>query len=182
MFYSAFSEVILNIPKKIKEPFAGWPQFGSVRLRFGCGTAQTYGSGFRFRRFLRGRLFFPVFQHRFSERDGSDSWKTVLVVPVPISVPGNTPDLLFLVFFWKMARKTTKKARIFYPCRTLKILGKERKNAQKCKEFLEKEKSKEIQKSKEKKIRDGSDGSGFRFRFGSWAILLLGLKIARKDS
>ena len=52
-----------------------------------------------------------------------------------------------------MARKTTKKARIFYPCRTPKILGKERKNAQKCKEFLEKEKSKEIQKSKEKKIR-----------------------------
>ena len=39
-----------------------------------------------------------------------------------------------------MARKTTKKARIFYPCRTPKIPGKERKNAQKSKEFLEKEK------------------------------------------
>ena len=52
-----------------------------------------------------------------------------------------------------MARKTTKKARIFHRCRTPKILGKEGKNAQKSKEFLGKEKSKEIQKIKEKKIR-----------------------------
>ena len=57
------------------------------------------------------------------------------------------------MLFWKTARKTTKKARIFYPCRTHKILGKEGQNAQKNKEFLEHQKSKEIQNSKEKKIR-----------------------------
>ena len=37
---------------------------------------------------------FPVLQYRLSERDGSGSgfgsWKTVLAVPVPISVPGKT--------------------------------------------------------------------------------------------
>ena len=63
------------------------------------------------------------------------------------------PDLLSLAFFWKTARKTTKKTRIFYRCRTPKILGKEGKNGQKSKEFLGKEKRKEIPKSKEKKIR-----------------------------
>ena len=50
--------------------------------------------------------------------------------------------------------KTTKKARIFYPCRTPTILEKEGKNAQKNKQFLEHQKSKEIQKGKEKKIRE----------------------------
>ena len=39
-----------------------------------------------------------------------------------------------------MARKTTKKVRILYPCRTPKILGKEGKNAQKREEFPGKEK------------------------------------------
>ena len=34
-------------------------------------------------------------------------------------------------FFGKMARKTTKQTRIFYPCRTPKIPGKEGKNAPK---------------------------------------------------
>ena len=63
--------------------------------------------------------------------------------------------IFFSLLFWRTARKTTKKARIFYPCRTPKILGKEGKNAQKNKEFLGKKKSKEIQKSKEKKIREG---------------------------
>ena len=46
-----------------------------------------------------------------------------------------------------------KKARIFNACRTPKILGKEGKKAQNRKEFLEKEKGKEIHKGKEKKIR-----------------------------
>ena len=63
------------------------------------------------------------------------------------------PDLLFLPF-WKTARKTTKRARISYTCRTPKILGKEGKNAQNRKEFLGKEKGKEFHKSKEKKIRE----------------------------
>ena len=56
--------------------------------------------------------------------------------------------------FWKTARKTSKKTRISYACRTPKIFGKERKNAQNRKGFLEKEKGKKIQKGKEKKIRE----------------------------
>ena len=62
--------------------------------------------------------------------------------------------IFFSLPFWKTARKTTKKARISSACRTPKILGKEGKNAQKRKEFLEKEKGKENQKGKEKKIRE----------------------------
>ena len=53
-----------------------------------------------------------------------------------------------------MARKTTKKARIFSLLWIPEIPGKEGKNAQKSKEFLAREKSKETQKSKEKKIRE----------------------------
>ena len=66
--------------------------------------------------------------------------------------------LLTLIFFslpfWKTARKTTKKIRISSACRTPKIFGKEGKNAQNRKEFLEKEKGKENPKGKEKKIRE----------------------------
>ena len=64
-----------------------------------------------------------------------------------------TTLIFFSLPFWKTARKTTKKARISSACRTLKILGKEGKNAQNRKEFLEKAKGKENQKGKEKKIR-----------------------------
>ena len=53
----------------------------------------------------------------------------------------------------RQRENTTTKARISYACRTPKILGKEAKNAQNHKESLEKEKGKEILKSKEKKIR-----------------------------
>ena len=41
-----------------------------------------------------------------------------------------------------------------YACRTPNILGEGGENAQKDKEFLERTKRKEIQKGKEKKIRD----------------------------
>ena len=45
---------------------------------------------------------------------------------------GGVTNLSFLsLIFWQKARKTTKKTRIFYPRRTPKIPGKERKNAQK---------------------------------------------------
>ena len=69
----------------------------------------------------------------------------------PIAVEGvnraQTKGVIFFSLpFWNTARKTTKKARISYACQTPKILGKERKNAQNRKEFLEKEKGKEIQK------------------------------------
>ena len=61
--------------------------------------------------------------------------------------------LPFLVFFWKKARKTTKKTRIFYAYRTPKISGKEGKNAQKNKEILAGEKNKEFPKNKARKDR-----------------------------
>ena len=67
--------------------------------------------------------------------------------------------IFFSLPFWKTARKTTKKARISSACRTPKILGKEGKNAQNRKEFLEKEKGKENQKGKEKKIRGCPGGA-----------------------
>ena len=54
--------------------------------------------------------------------------------------------------------QTTKKARNSSACRTPKILGKQGKNAQNHKEFLEKEKCKENQKGKEKKITDVNRG------------------------
>ena len=61
--------------------------------------------------------------------------------------------IFFSLPFCKTARKTTKKARISSACRTPKILGNGGKNARNRKEFLEKEKGKENQKGKEKKIR-----------------------------
>ena len=64
--------------------------------------------------------------------------------------------IFFSLLLWKKARKNTQKARIFSLLRTPKIPGKEGKNDQKSKEFLAQEKSKEIQKSKEKKIRVGA--------------------------
>ena len=45
--------------------------------------------------------------------------------------------------FWKKARKTTKKTRIFKAYRTPKIPGKEGKNARKNKEFLAPQKKKQ---------------------------------------
>ena len=56
--------------------------------------------------------------------------------------------IFFSLPFWKTARKITKKARISSACRTPKILGKEGKNAQNRKEFLEKEKGKRQGKPK----------------------------------
>ena len=71
-----------------------------------------------------------------------------------IGVFPKTTLIFFSLRFWKTARKTTKKARISSACHTAKILGKEGKNAQNRKEFLAKEKGKENQKGKEKKIRE----------------------------
>ena len=66
---------------------------------------------------------------------------------------GLNPVLPFLVFFWKKARKSTKKKnKDFYPYRTPKIPGKEGKNAQKKKnkEILAGEKKQGIPKKKRK--------------------------------
>ena len=78
-----------------------------------------------------------------------------LGVGQPGGLSGSKCTLIFLsLFFWKMARKTTKKTRISYPYRTPKVPGKEGKNAQKNKEFLAGEKNKEFQKSKARKDRE----------------------------
>ena len=63
------------------------------------------------------------------------------------------PTLIFVSLLFLEKGNHQKKTRIFYSCRTPEILGKEEKNGQKGKEFLAKEKSKEIRKGKEKKIR-----------------------------
>ena len=60
----------------------------------------------------------------------------------------------FPCFFWKKARKTAKKTRIFYPYRTPKIPGKEEKNAQKkTRKSLQGKKQGNPQKNKERKDR-----------------------------
>ena len=60
------------------------------------------------------------------------------------------PDLLFLAFL-ENGKENHQKGTISYACRTPKILRKEGKHAQSRKEFLEKEKGKEIQKGKERR-------------------------------
>ena len=60
------------------------------------------------------------------------------------------PDLLFLAFSGKGKENHRKKQGFSISSETPKIPGKEGENTQKSKEFLEKQKSKEIKKSKEK--------------------------------
>ena len=61
------------------------------------------------------------------------------------------PVLPFLVFFWKMARETTKKTRIFYPYRTPKIPGKEgKKTLKKTRNSLHGQKARNSNKKKGK--------------------------------
>ena len=63
-------------------------RFGSVTVWEGNGSS---GSGFRFWRFLCKKGF-SVFQYSLTGKNGSGfgSWKTVLAVPVPLSVSGKT--------------------------------------------------------------------------------------------
>ena len=67
---------------------------------------------------------------------------------------GFGPDLPFLAFFGQSKENHRKKTRIFSLLRTPKIPEKEGKTLEKAREFLATKKSKEIQKSKERKIRD----------------------------
>ena len=90
------------------------------------------------------------------------------------------PDLLFLAFLENGKENPPKKQGFFIVAGPLKSLGKNGKTRKKNKEFLGKEKSKEIQKSKEKKIRVG-------VFFFPWCFLagdFLGLvgRFARIDS
>ena len=88
-----------------------------------------------------------------------------------------TTLIFFSLPFLRTARKTTKRARISYACRTLKILGKEGRNAQNRKEFLEKQKDKEIQKRQRRRGRfckrvDLANVPSFRFLIESFPLLV----------
>ena len=77
---------------------------------------------------------------------GKNSYELFVVALSLVWFAGGATPLSFLSLPFK-------KTRIFYPYRTPKIPGKEGKNAQKNKEFLAGEKSKEFQKSKGRKDR-----------------------------
>ena len=72
--------------------FTGRPRFGSVTVPGWNGSG---GSSFRFRRFLCKKGF-SLFQYSLTGKDGSGfgSWKTVLAVPVPLSVSGKTVPMV----------------------------------------------------------------------------------------
>ena len=69
------------------------------------------------------------------------------------------PDLLFLAFLKTPRKIAPKKQRLENSCRTPKFPGKEGENGPKSKEFLEKQKSKEVPKDNAKKIRGNSKKS-----------------------
>ena len=54
--------------------------------------------------------------------------------------------IFFSLLFWKTARKTTKKTRIFYPCRTPKTLGKKGKTLKKARNCLNIKKARKFKK------------------------------------
>ena len=80
-----------------KQPALRTPNAREAPVRFGSvavwGWNGSSGSGFRFRRFLFKKVF-SVFQYSLTRKNGSGSgfgsWKTVLAVPVPLSVSGKT--------------------------------------------------------------------------------------------
>ena len=73
-------------------------------------------------------------------------------------------SLSFLsLLFWKVARKTTEKTRIFYPCRTPKIPGKKAKNSKKTRKSSQGEKQ-----GIPKKTRKGRTGIYFSYFFVFW--------------
>ena len=90
------------------------------------------------------------FQTVFSKRCFSDSSPR-------LAAEVNSLSFLSLFFFWKIARKTTKKTRIFIPAEPLKTLETKGKAFKKT-EFLAGEKNKEFQKHKERKDRAHSEG------------------------
>ena len=109
------------------------------------------------------------------------------------SFPLRFPDLPFLAVLEK-ARKPTQKSKDFFSTLNPKIPRKEGQNAQKSKEIPCNEKSKDIQKSKERKIRvltsefKGGTGRGTAKRtlYGmSWLdttfcdIMMLGWRLCR---
>ena len=123
----------------------GWGQGpGSVDPRFPAGLLVLVPEILEFEFISRfGNIFpaiFPGLSRSFPREPPNRLWKQP-----------QAPDLLSLPF-WKTARKTTKKARISYACRTPKVLGKEGKTLKITRNSFKKEKGKEIQKGKDKKI------------------------------
>ena len=73
-------------------------------------------------------------------------------------IPSRQCSLIFLfLFFWKKARKTTKKKRMFFPAEPLKSLGKKGKPLKKARSSLQKRKKEGISKKQGKE-----DQLGFR--------------------
>ena len=85
--------------------------------------------------------------------------------------PRGTTLIFFPLLFLEKG-KPPKRQGFFCPHRTPKIPGKERKNAQKHKEFLAKEKNKEFQKTKERKDRESPIANAVNsrkpFRMSTW--------------
>ena len=79
-----------------------------------------------------------------------------------------TSLIFFSLLFWKKARKTTKKTRLFSLLRTPQIPGKEGKNNQKNKEFLAKQKARKSKKARKRRLglahRNRSDFCDLRLR------------------
>ena len=85
----------IMLSPKAKLPFSGRPRFG-----YGLGVERfepfrVFGSGDS-----SGKFLFSLFQCSLTGRDGSSSgfgfWKTVPVVPVPLSVSGSPKNLFGL--------------------------------------------------------------------------------------
>ena len=86
---------------------------------------------------------------------------------LPLALP--CPSFPCFFFLGKKVAKTTKQTRIFYPYRTPKIPGKEGKNAQKNKDFLAGEKTRNSQKTNRVETRPLH-----RMRYASWGPMFLG--------
>ena len=73
----------------------------------------------------------------------------------PFSSGQKNPDLPFLAFLEKKSKENHPKKQGFFLCvEPLKSLGKKEKHSKKTRKFLATKKSKEIQKGKERKIRE----------------------------
>ena len=93
-----------------------------------------------------------------------------------VSLFKSKPCPSFPWFFWFfLSRKTRQLPRIFCPCRTLKILGKDRENTKITKEIPRFKFTKEIQKTKEKKDWEGSKSIG-KFLLSTPSLRWLGLQ------
>ena len=102
----------------------------------------------------RGKNWLPTVSRQFLTRSYARPNCLLRCLPNCLSPTreGLVPNLPFLAFL-ENSKENHQKKRISSACRTPETLGKEGKNAQNRKGILEKEKGKENQKGKEKKLR-----------------------------